>query len=516
MRSRPSKTSAAALATGTLVIAAVTAFTPTAAAAPATGDVLTVAGAEAVPNSYVVVLNDGVAATSVVDAHGGRIDDVWRHALNGFAVTATPEQAAKIAGDPRVAFVQQDVEVTATATQSPTPSWGLDRVDQRNLPLDNSYTYPNTAGNVTAYIIDTGIRTTHQDFGGRAVWGTNTSGDGNNSDCNGHGTHVAGTVGGAAHGVAKGVRLVAVKVLNCAGSGTTAGVIAGVDWVTANRTGPAVANMSLGGGAQAALDTAVANSIASGITYAVASGNSNADACGFSPARVPTALTVNASDRNDARATFSNWGACTDLYAPGVGITSAWSTGDTATNTISGTSMAAPHVAGVAALHLSANPGATPAQVDAAITNSATPNVIQNPGTGSPNRLLHVENGGTQPPAKATLNRYRRGNDHASATSAPAGHTLEGPIGTVNTAAGAGTHPIYQCLVNGWDYMTSPAANCEGTAVVGVIGYLLDAPASGANHPIYRCRVASNGNHFDSSAANCEGYTVEGVLGYSF
>ncbi|GAA1293395.1 S8 family peptidase [Saccharothrix xinjiangensis] len=512
MRSRPSPATAA-FVTGSFVVAAATALTPTASAA--TGEVVTVAGATAVPDSYVVVLDQGVAAASVVDAHGGLIRDVWSHALNGFAVTATPQQAAKIAGDPRVAFVQQDVEVTATATQSPTPSWGLDRVDQRNLPLDNSYTYPGTASNVTAYIIDTGIRTTHSDFGGRAVWGANTSGDGNDSDCNGHGTHVAGTVGGAAHGVAKGVRLVAVKVLNCAGSGTTAGVIAGVDWVTANRSGPSVANMSLGGGAQAALDAAVANSIAAGITYAVASGNSNADACGFSPARVPTALTVNASDRNDARASFSNWGTCTDLYAPGVGITSAWSTGDTATNTISGTSMAAPHVAGAAALHLSANPGATPAQVGAALVTAATPNVVQNPGAGSPNRLLHVDNGGTQPPAKATLNRYRRGNDHASATSAPAGHALEGPIGTVNTAAGAGTHPIYQCLVNGWDYMTSLSANCEGTTVVGVIGYLLDAPASGANHPIRRCLVAGNGNHFDSPSANCEGQVVEGLLGYS-
>ncbi|MFD7659216.1 S8 family peptidase [Actinosynnema sp. NPDC059797] len=513
MRSRP-RPAKAALVTGTLVVATATALTPTASAAP-TGDVLTVAGAEAVPDSYVVVLDEGVAASSVVDAHGGRIRDVWSHALNGFAVTATPRQAARIAGDPRVAFVQQDVEVTASATQSPTPSWGLDRVDQRNLPLDNSYTYPGTAQGVTAYIIDTGIRTTHADFGGRAVWGANTSGDGNDSDCNGHGTHVAGTVGGAAHGVAKGVRLVAVKVLNCAGSGTTAGVIAGVDWVTANRSGPAVANMSLGGGAQAALDAAVANSIASGITYAVASGNSNADACGFSPARVPTALTVNASDRNDARASFSNWGTCTDLYAPGVGITSAWSTGDTATNTISGTSMAAPHVAGAAALHLSANPGATPAQVGAALLGAATPNVVQNPGAGSPNRLLHVADGGTQPPAKATLNRYRRGNDHASGTSAPAGHALEGPIGTVDTAPGPGTHPIYQCLVNGWDHMTSLAANCEGTTVVGVIGHLLDAPASGANHPIHRCRVAGTGNHFDSTTANCEGQVVEGVLGYS-
>jgi subtilisin family serine protease len=220
LRSRPRPTALALVTTA--VVATAPALTPT-ASADTTGAVVTVAGAEAVPGSYVVVLHNGVATTSVVDAHGGQIRDVWTHALNGFAVTATPKQAAKIAGDPRVALVQQDVVVTATAPQSPTPSWGLDRIDQRNLPLDNSYTYPTTASNVTAYIIDTGIRTTHTDFGGQATWGANTSGDGNDSDCHGHGTHVAGThvagtIGGAAHGVAKAVKLVAVKVLNCAGS----------------------------------------------------------------------------------------------------------------------------------------------------------------------------------------------------------------------------------------------------------------------------------------------------------
>ncbi|HEY0637794.1 MAG TPA: S8 family peptidase [Pseudonocardiaceae bacterium] len=513
------RTVLAALAAGAVAATAAVSLAPTAAGA--TGDVIGVAGATAVPDSYVVVLKQSRTtdaadvAASMVAAHGGQVRAVWRHALQGFAVTASAEQAAKLAGDPRVDFVQQDVVVSVAGTQSPTPSWGLDRIDQNNRPLNNSYTYPNTASNITAYIIDTGIRTTHTDFGGRATWGTNTTGDGNDSDCHGHGTHVAGTVGGTAYGVAKGVHLVAVKVLNCAGSGTTAGVVAGVDWVTANSPGPSVANMSLGGGAQPALDTAVANSIASGVTYAIASGNSNADACGFSPARVATALTVNASDANDARASFSNWGTCTDLFAPGVGITSAWATGDTATNTISGTSMAAPHVAGAAALYLSANVNATPAQVGDAIIGDATPNVISNPGTGSPNRLLYVDNYDGPPPTKATLNRYRAGSDHASGTSAPAGYALEGSFGTVNTVAGAGTHPIYQCRVAGWDYMTSVAPNCEGTTLVGVIGYLLDAPASGANHAIYRCRVPGNGNHFDSPSSNCEGQVVEGILGYS-
>jgi subtilisin family serine protease len=376
------------------------------------GAVLSVPGATTVSDSYVVVLRPTRSGTtagavrSLTAEHGGTAKTVWRHALQGFELDADAATAAKIAGDPRVEFVQENVEVRALGSQTPVPSWGLDRLDQRDLPLNNTYVYPNTASNVTAYIIDTGIRTTHQDFGGRASWGTNTTGDGNNSDCHGHGTHVAGTVGGSAYGVAKGVSLVAVKVLNCAGSGTTAGVVAGVDWVTANSPGPSVANMSLGGGAQPALDTAVANSIASGVTYAIASGNSSgADACNFSPARVATALTVNASDISDNRASFSNIGTCTDLFGPGVNITSAWSTTDTATNTISGTSMATPHVAGGAALYLSTNTGATPAQVHAAIVNTATPNKVINPGAGSPNRLLFTGAETPQPPAADTLLR---------------------------------------------------------------------------------------------------------------
>ena len=491
----------------------------TADATPArTGAVLSVPGANAVPNSYVVVLKPSRSATSATAAltarYGGKAVRTWQHALQGFELTADAGTAARIAADPSVDFVQQNVEVRALATQSPTPSWGLDRIDQRTLPLNNAYNYDTTASNITAYIVDTGIRTTHVDFGGRATWGTNTTGDGNDTDCNGHGTHVAGTVGGASYGVAKGVRLVAVKVLNCAGSGTTAGVVSGVDWVTQNSPGPSVANMSLGGGAQPALDTAVANSIASGVTYAIASGNSNADACNFSPARVATALTVNASDINDNRASFSNFGTCTDLFGPGVNITSAWNTSDTATNTISGTSMATPHVTGAAALYLSSHTGAAPAEVHAAIVNSATPNVIVNPGPGSPNRLLFT-NVNVPQPVKATLNRYRNPStgDHASATSPPAGYALEGSMATVNTGPGAGTHPIYQCLVGGRDYMTSLAANCEGTAFVGVIGYLYDSPPGPGNFPIRRCRIGAE--HFDSPSANCEGQIVEGILGYS-
>jgi subtilisin family serine protease len=266
----------------------------------------------------------------------------------------------------------------------------LDRIDQRALPLNAQYNFTPTGAGVTVYVIDTGIRTTHTTFGGRAVWGTNTTGDGNNTDCNGHGTHVSGTIGGSQYGVAKGVRLVAVKVLTCSGSGSTTGVVNGINFVTQQHQAgqSAAANMSLGGGASTALDNAVRSSIADGVTYAIASGNSNANACNFSPARVTQAITVNASDRPDTRASFSNFGTCTDIFAPGVGITSAWRTSNTATNTISGTSMATPHVAGAAALYLQGHPSASPATVASALTANATANVISNPGSGSPNRLL--------------------------------------------------------------------------------------------------------------------------------
>ncbi|MEU4744696.1 S8 family serine peptidase [Actinosynnema sp. NPDC023658] len=363
--------------------------------AAAEGDVLGAERADAVPGSYIVALDEAASprsasastASALTDKYGGQVRTTWRHALNGFHATMSAAQARRLAADPRVAFVQADLPVSLDAVQQNPPSWGIDRIDQRDLPLDNAYNYSTTASNVRAYIIDTGIRTTHQDFGGRATWGTNTV-DTNNTDCNGHGTHVSGTVGGTAHGVAKGVRLIAVKVLNCSGSGTTAGVVSGVDWVTQNAVKPAVANMSLGGGVDTALDTAVRNSVASGVTYALASGNSNANACNYSPARVAEALSVNASTNTDARASFSNFGTCTDLFAPGQNITSAWNTDDTATNTISGTSMASPHVAGAAALYLADNPTATPPTVNAAIVAAATSDKITSPGTGSPNKLL--------------------------------------------------------------------------------------------------------------------------------
>ncbi|MFG2642906.1 S8 family peptidase [Streptomyces sp. NPDC048370] len=367
------------------------AVSPAAQSAPVVGDLRLAPASLAIENSWIVVLKDG--STRAAD-FGVTPKHEYTKVLKGFSTTLSKARASELAKDPRVAYVEQNATVHMTETQ-PGATWGLDRVDQRDLPLSTTYTYTTQASNVTAYIIDTGIRTSHSEFGGRATVGTDTVGGGQNGqDCQGHGTHVAGTVGGAKYGVAKGAKLVAVRVLDCNGSGTTAGVIAGVDWVTANAVKPAVANMSLGGGTNASLDDAVKRSIASGVTYAVAAGNGNflglpARACNYSPARVPEAITVGATDSADKRASFSNYGTCVDLFAPGVSITSAWKDNDTATNTISGTSMATPHTAGVAALYLSANPTSTPAQVSKALVDNATPGKVQNPMTGSPNKLLH-------------------------------------------------------------------------------------------------------------------------------
>lgn len=357
---------------------------------------------KAIPNNYIVVLEDeptgGAGRFSqakqvtdvLVSAYGGRVKHYYKDVLPGFAAEMTEDEALALSEDPRVRFVEEDQVYTANTTQTGA-TWGLDRIDQRNRPLNGTYIYNYTGSGVRAYIIDTGIRTTHTQFGGRATVGADFVGDGRNGqDCNGHGTHVAGTVGGSTYGVAKSVSLRAVRVLNCQGSGTTSGVIAGVNWVAANRVLPAVANMSLGGGASSALDTAVNNAINAGVTFAVAAGNENQNACNVSPARTAAAITVGATTSTDARASYSNFGTCVDIFAPGSSITSAWSTSNTATNTISGTSMASPHVAGAAALYLQANPGASNATVRNALVNNATTNVITGAGTGSPNRLLYT------------------------------------------------------------------------------------------------------------------------------
>ncbi|MEJ3744376.1 S8 family peptidase [Actinomycetes bacterium KLBMP 9797] len=366
-----------------------------AAAAPAPeGTIRATPGAEVVPNSYIVVLKSGTAR-SVASRHQATVRKTFTHTVRGFSATMSERSARRVAADPAVAYVQPNVIHRVSATQTNPPSYGLDRIDQRNRPLSSSYTYNTTASNVRAYIVDTGIHTTHADFGGRASSGFDAIDGGAADDCHGHGTHVAGTVGGTAYGVAKEVRLVAVRVLDCDGSGTTEQVVAGIEWVTANAQEPAVANMSLGGGADPALDEAVQDSIASGVSYAIAAGNGflglfALDACTQSPARVPTAITVSATNNTDQKASWANRGSCVDIFAPGINITSTWNTNNTATNTISGTSMATPHVAGAAALYLANNPTATAAQVHAAIVDNATNGVVTSPGTGSPNRLLYT------------------------------------------------------------------------------------------------------------------------------
>jgi subtilisin family serine protease len=396
------------IATGAAAAVVAALATGTAAAAPE-GQILGLDAAEPVQDSYIVVLKPrsdvSAAAADLANEYGAAVKHTYRNALQGFSATMSEKQARRLAADPAVDHVEQDARVHTADTQENPPSWGLDRIDQKVLPLDSSYTYATDASNVTAYIIDTGILTTHDDFGGRASHGYDAVDDDNDAtDCAGHGTHVAGTVGGSSYGVAKGVKLVAVRVLNCSGSGTFAGVIAGIDWVTANAVAPAVANMSLGGGASATVDAAVQRSIAAGVTYGIAGGNNySASACNYSPARTPEAITVGATESSDAKAAYSNIGSCLDIFAPGSAITSAWHTGTTATNTISGTSMATPHVVGAAALYLAANPTATPQQVRDALVEAATSGVVTGAGSGSPNELLYVGDGSDPDPEPPTF-----------------------------------------------------------------------------------------------------------------
>ena len=349
---------------------------------------LTVTAAPAHASSgrhYIVVLHDTADSGAVAADHsrryGARVSYVYHRAVHGYAATMSASKARDLARDPEVESVEPDRRMRVRAVQHNAP-WDLDRIDQRAEPLDGDFNPNGDGTGVTAYVIDTGIRFTHHQFGGRAESGYDAVDGGDASDCNGHGTHVAGTIGGAEFGVAKNVRLVAVRVLDCKGSGSTAAVIAGIDWVTTtHKPGtPAVANMSLGGSASAALDRAVRRSIADGITYAVAAGNDGGDACLSSPARVPGAITVGASDRHDKRPQWSNVGKCVDLFAPGARIRSAWKSSDTATKVLDGTSMATPHVAGVAALYLEYHRGAAPAAVATALEKAAAAKAVDGSG----------------------------------------------------------------------------------------------------------------------------------------
>jgi subtilisin family serine protease len=339
-----------------------------------------------IEGSYIVKVKDGASARAVAAVAG--VSPRYEYSIiNGFAASLNAGQLNALRQNADVEYVEEDAKVSTTTTQSGA-TWGIDRIDQTNLPLSGTYTYTSTGAGVTAYIIDTGILTSHTQFGGRAAVAYDALG-GNGQDCNGHGTHVAGTVGGSTYGVAKGVSLRAVRVLDCSGSGSNSGVIAGMDWVRTNHVANSVANMSLGGGFSSTVNTAATNLANSGVFLAVASGNSNADACNYSPASASGAFTVNATTSTDARATYSDYGSCTDLYAPGSSITSSWYTTTSATNTISGTSMATPHVAGVGALYKATYGDAAASTIGSWLTSNATPNVVSGNISGTANLLLN-------------------------------------------------------------------------------------------------------------------------------
>ncbi|RKH68126.1 S8 family serine peptidase [Corallococcus aberystwythensis] len=354
----------------------------------------------AVPGEYIVVLRDasqevrqlGPAniAQELVSLNGGRVLRTYEHTIRGFLANMSEAEAQRLLSDPRVAYVQENGLIHVSATQT-SATWGIDRIDQRDLPRNSSYTYNVDGTGVHAYVIDTGIRQTHTEFTGRIGNGYDfIDNDSDPSDCHGHGTHVSGTVGGTTWGVAKKVTLHGVRVLDCTGYGNDAQVIGGIDWVAANHVKPAVANMSLGDVGIQAIDDATERLIAAGVTTVVAAGNDSANACNYSPARAANAITVGSTTSSDGRSSFSNYGTCVDIFAPGSSITSASNSGNSSSTSMSGTSMASPHVAGAAALYLGANPSATPAQVRDALVNNATPNKVTSPGTGSPNKLLYT------------------------------------------------------------------------------------------------------------------------------
>ena len=464
----------------------------------------------AIAESYIVVFDDAAVSRSDVERraldlsgrYGGTLGHIYRDALRGFEVGMPQAAAQRLAANPAVRYIEQNQTVSISLTQSPTPSWGLDRIDQRSLPLNNSYSYPTTGSNVRVYVIDSGIRFTHQDFGGRAVSGWDViDNDNDASDCLGHGTLVAGTIGGSSYGVAKSVRLVGVRVLGCSGTTTFAAVIAGVDWVAGDHDPGelAVANMSLRSSISQAVNDAVTGATADGVTFAVAAGNDSADACAYSPASTPSAITVGATQSDDARASYSNIGGCLDIFAPGSATTTSF-TSDTATSTADGTSIAAPYVAGAAALLLSANPSFTPQQVHDKIVADASTGVVTNPGTGSPNRLLHVT-----PPASMFTPELTAGFTHCAVEAGQCSFT-----GTRVVAYGAGSY-VYKTATSSTACTTAafgsdPAAerlkSCYVAPLGGPSGYQLCSAEGGT------CAVSGHAYNLAYGANGAFNYRV--------
>ncbi|MGK7732271.1 S8 family peptidase [Acinetobacter baumannii] len=351
-----------------------------------------------IKNQYIVILNKDAGpskdfAQNIAKQHAGKVLQSYDTVLKGFAIylpdTAGTAFIEAMKKNPQVLSVESDTIVNIDATTQSNPDWGIDRIDQKALPLNSTYSYLQTGSGTTAYIVDTGILSSHQEFSGRVLSGYTAISDGNGTtDCNGHGTHVAGTVGGTTYGVAKSVNLVPIRILGCDGSGASSNVIAGLDWILKNGKKPAVVNMSLGGATSSSLDSAVENLFNNGYVMVVAAGNSNTDACTSSPARVSKAITVAATDNTDTRASYSNYGSCVDIFAPGSQINSSWIGSNTATKILNGTSMATPHVAGVVAEMLQSTPTASPQTISTNLLNQASSNVVKNP-SGSPNRLLY-------------------------------------------------------------------------------------------------------------------------------